>query len=247
MRYLIALAAMALAGCSTQAASAPANNQPVLVELYTSQGCSSCPPADRVLSTLGHKGSVAGVPVIPLAYHVDYWNYLGWRDPLSSSKWSERQRVYARAVASGRVYTPQLIVDGRSHVVGSDRRKVANRVRAAAAARKLGVSAKLTRARGTVDVAVSVPKIVGRRDVDIVVALYENEVTTRVSRGENKGRVLRNDYIVRRLKRFGPTRTVTARFKLEPSWRSAKLGAVAFVRERKSLAVIGAVRATPEP
>jgi hypothetical protein len=86
----------------------------VVLELFTSQGCSSCPPADRLLSTLGARDGV-----VALAFHVDYWNYIGWRDPFSSAAATARQRRYGAAIAGGKVYTPMLVIDGREHVVGS--------------------------------------------------------------------------------------------------------------------------------
>ncbi|MEO1083852.1 MAG: DUF1223 domain-containing protein [Acidobacteriota bacterium] len=99
---------------------------PVVVELFTSQGCSSCPPADRLFSRL--EGDV-----IPLAFHVDYWNHLGWRDPFSDPRWSERQRRYGGTFERGYVYTPQLVVNGRAEAIGSDRRKVRTMLDEAAA------------------------------------------------------------------------------------------------------------------
>src|SRR5690606_23106952 len=109
-----------LACAATQAgepAASPSTAPPAVVEPFTSQGCSSCPPADALLPRLDD--AAGPLEVVALAYHVDYWNDLGWRDPLSSPRWSERQRRYARRLPSGRVYTPQLVVAGREHVVGS--------------------------------------------------------------------------------------------------------------------------------
>src|SRR5207244_6474025 len=93
---------------------------PILVELFTSEGCSSCPPADAVLARLHEKQPVPGVEIVALSEHVDYWNYIGWRDPFSDEQFSDRQSRYAKAVGRGRVYTPQVIVDGRLDVLGSD-------------------------------------------------------------------------------------------------------------------------------
>src|SRR6266851_8849041 len=103
---------------------------PVVLELFTSQGCSSCPPADALVSELG--SSTRGV--IPLAYHVDYWNHLGWSDPFSSRQWSERQSDYARAMSLGGEYTPQMVVGGESQFVGSDRRGIARAIGAESSA-----------------------------------------------------------------------------------------------------------------
>ncbi len=100
----------AAAGPTVQPAAA-SSGPAVLVELFTSQGCSSCPPADRLLGAL--PGEVDGVQVLPLAFHVDYWDDLGWRDPFSSAEWTARQNRYAHALGAGRIYTPQLVVHGQ--------------------------------------------------------------------------------------------------------------------------------------
>ena len=116
MRRIVLAAAWALVGCeaSAHATSVP-DRSPVLVELFTSQGCSSCPPADRLLLDLA---ADEDLDIVPLAFHVDYWNYIGWKDPFSDAAWSDRQRAYAAAARSHRIYTPQLVFDGREHHVG---------------------------------------------------------------------------------------------------------------------------------
>src|SRR5580658_3236701 len=113
---------------------AAADGTPVVLELFTSEGCSSCPPADALLSDLG--SSTKGV--IPLAYHVDYWNHLGWTDPLSSPRWSDRQSAYTRAMNLGSDYTPQMVISGQWQAVGSDRLEIARGVTAARAVPSLG-------------------------------------------------------------------------------------------------------------
>ncbi len=105
------------------AAAPPAAGSVAVVELFTSQGCSSCPPADRLLSAIAAEPAFAG-KVVPLAYHVDYWNYIGWQDPFSSADWSTRQKQYAQAYDTNRIYTPQLVVNGTDEMTGSEERKV---------------------------------------------------------------------------------------------------------------------------
>ena len=252
------LASMALvaatglfAGCGSgeEAAAAPnpsGQSQAVLVELFTSQGCSSCPPADLLLGQLPEV--VDGIQVLPLAFHVDYWDGLGWRDPFSSADWTERQNLYARAIASGRLYTPQLVVQGSAHVVGSDRKGAADLIRAAARRQptaRVQATAKAGRDRMTVSVDASL----GRGPAaDAWVALVESGLATRVARGENQGRALDNHFVVRRLVRAfrlepGASRRGDVALALDPSWRRDRLAVTVFVQEPDSLAIVGAAAA----
>src|SRR4051812_11715220 len=105
---------------------------PILIELFTSEGCSSCPPADATLARLHEKQPVPGVQLLVLSEHVDYWNNLGWRDPFSDEKFTDRQWQYAPVLAHGRVYTPQAVVDGRLDILGSDERGIVEAAKAAA-------------------------------------------------------------------------------------------------------------------
>src|SRR5271170_4477662 len=111
-----------------------ADGAPVVLELFTSEGCSSCPPADGLISEIG----ASSKSVIPLAYHVDYWNHLGWADPFSSPQWSERQSSYARAMNLDGDYTPQMVIGGGLQCVGSDRRSVSYAIAAARSVPALG-------------------------------------------------------------------------------------------------------------
>ena len=117
---LALLGLASLLGCTTASGQSRADQAPLVIELFTSQGCSSCPPADRLLGRLAHDGSVGGRPVAPLAFHVDYWDDLGWPDPFALPAWTERQRSYAHALGDDRVYTPELVVGGRAGMVGSN-------------------------------------------------------------------------------------------------------------------------------
>jgi hypothetical protein len=227
-----------------------ASQAPVLVELFTSQGCSSCPPADRLLSTLRSDSKLGG-RVIPLAFHVDYWNYIGWQDPFSSAQWTGRQQRYAKALGNGsRVYTPQLVVNGREDCVGSNAGDVRARVGAALAAAPAGRVA-LAATPGTEGVKVRVEAAVAaaglERDLDVLVAVYENGLVTAVGRGENSSRTLRNDYVVRRLQKafalppaVGSRQAGEVTLPLDRTWKRANLGVVAFLQDPATLAVHGA-------
>jgi hypothetical protein len=212
---LAAVAWAAGAARGREPAPGPSNaggHGPVVVELFTSQGCSSCPPADRLLSRLKRDPRLAG-GVIPLAFHVDYWNHLGWSDPFSSSRWSQRQNDYAaRVFHSNRIYTPQLVVNGRTECVGSEEAEVMRRIRDALAAESAGVvslaAPVLSPAVGTaagadaaagakVTVTARLLRPVAGSGPDVWVALTESGLTTAVGAGENSSATLRNDQVVR--------------------------------------------------
>ena len=222
----------------------------VLVELFTSQGCSSCPPADELLSRLAEDPELAG-RVVPLAFHVDYWNRLGWRDPFSDARWSERQRRYARALGADSVYTPMLVVGGRRHLVGSKKREVRAAVREALAA---PARAALTLSLGEVldgrfpaTLEARLPEASRPRRVEAWVALWQDGLVTPVGRGENADRTLRNDRVVRRLVRAaawgaddGPTPRARAILELDPAWSREELGVAAFLVDPSTSEVLGA-------
>jgi len=182
-----------------------AGQGPVVVELFTSQGCSSCPPADRLLSRLKRDPRLGGA-VIPLAFHVDYWNHLGWSDPFSSSLWSQRQEDYAHAFRSNRIYTPQLVVNGRSECVGSEEAEVMRRIREALAAGPAGAVSLAGPGAGggnsgdaRLTVTARLLRPVPASAVDVWVALTESGLTTAVGAGENASATLHDDQVVRRL------------------------------------------------
>ena len=222
----------------------------VVAELFTSEGCSSCPPADALLQQITSSSPVDGVEVLGLEEHVDYWDRLGWRDPFSHATFSNRQAEYAvRAFRFGQIYTPQLVVDGAFEAVGSDR----NKVRAAIAAAASGPSASVSVAASTVgdrahvEVAVDVPRHVERQSTaNILVAIAEDGLATNVERGENRNRTLPHSAVVRSLSAIGSLpldesgRSVRVDLPLAPEWRTDRLRVVGFVQERGSLRILGA-------
>jgi len=237
-------------------AEPPAGSGPVVVELFTSQGCSSCPPADRLLTRLGKDPALAN-KVFPLAFHVDYWNYIGWTDPFSSKRWSNRQRRYAQAFASNRVYTPQLVVDGRWDCVGSQERKVDALIEKALREPPLGrVALRLAPGESPDELrAIADAELTGAapRPLDLWVALYQKHLSTSVARGENADRTLRNDYVVRHLEKAfsvdaaaGSTGSGEVSLALEPGWTRSDLGVVAFLQDPETRVIHGAARATLE-
>ena len=166
----------------------PMGNKTVVVELFTSQGCSSCPPADRLLGELANDPALRG-KIIPLAFHVDYWDHLGWRDPFSSSQWTARQMAYVRSMNLASAYTPQVVVDGQQQMVGSDRAAL---LAAIARASREETDARLTVSDG-------VARGVTSRDLELIALVVQNDAPTAVKAGENDGRTLRNDAVVREL------------------------------------------------
>jgi hypothetical protein len=257
---LVTAAANCSGGSPGDAAPSPAPaGGPVVLELYTSQGCSSCPAADRLLTRLGSDPQLL-TRVFPLAFHVDYWNHIGWTDPFSSASWSERQRRYARAFGSGRIYTPQLVVNGRREVVGSRVDEVYRMAREAletepaAAVRVRLSSGGPDTLRAEVTARLERPIAGGSGEpLEVLVALYQKGLTTSVPRGENSGRALENDYVVRLMERAGelPAKAGAeledgVAFELQPQWRRPDLGVIAFVQDPATLAIHGAARATLE-
>lgn len=222
----------------------------VIAELFTSEGCSSCPPADDLLRRLLATQPLPGVDIVALSNHVDYWDRLGWRDPFSSPLFSARQSAYDAAVfrANG-IYTPQLVVDGTLEVVGSDDAAVRRTLLKAASVPKATVSVVAVRegdAGARVDVHVDVPPgVPPHRVADIVVAVTEDGLISHVNRGENGGRTLTHSAVVRSLATAGRLNaderaaSATTAVKLAPDWKSANLRIVGFVQERGSRRILG--------
>jgi hypothetical protein len=180
--------------CSAQSGERTA----ALVELYTSEGCSSCPPADRWLSGLAQ----GGVPdrIVPLALHVDYWDYIGWKDPFASAQYTDRQREYAASLGLRYVYTPQIVVDGRHDIVGSHRREVTRAIQQASETAP-AVEVTLEAAEGGRAMLSAGTAPSGGAMVWLVT--FDDGHSTPVARGENRGRDLHNSNVVRELTALG--------------------------------------------
>jgi len=179
---------------------------PVLLELFTSEGCSSCPPADRLLETLDQKQPVAGADLIVLSEHVDYWDRLGWKDPFSSSLYTARQQDYTNKYNLDGVYTPQLVVDGRYGLVGSDGREVTDAIQKAIRERKIPIAISNASHDGN-QVTAHIElrddqNFKGGRGV-LFVAIADNRAESHVARGENFGRSLAHVAVTRVLKQVG--------------------------------------------
>lgn len=245
---------------ATAPAALPSAASPIIVlaELFTSEGCSSCPAADDLLREWLATQPVAGVQIVALGEHVDYWDRLGWRDPFSSPEFSARQSAYDAAVfRDNRVYTPQLVVDGRYEAIGSDAIAVRRAVGEAARAPKAAVEVFGTverRDRVQVRLQVSVPPAVTRNGTaDVVVAVTEDGLVTKVRRGENGGRTLRHAAVTRTLTTVGAVdgsnaeATVVAAVPLHADWSRSHLRVVAFLQERAGRRILGVGTAALAP
>lgn len=242
-------AAEVTGAASTRTAAPGAVRTPVLVELFTSEGCSSCPPADALLSRLEKTQPVAGAEVIPLALHVDYWNYLGWADPFSAPEYSARQGEYASAYGKDGVYTPQMIVDGVKEFAGGNSSLAFDSIARAAASPKAEV--KITRAAESsgagirIGVRIEQPPQLSEGDrAYVLLAVTESDLSTDVRRGENAGRKLGHVGVVRRLTTLGPLAggafAAEATVAPEQGWRRENLRAVIFAQERGSRRILAA-------
>ena len=235
IRSLLALAtlgpALALAG----------PRPPVLVELFTSEGCSSCPPADAALAALARDPALRSAKVVPLELHVDYWNQLGWADPFSAPEFTARQEAYARVLGGDGLYTPQMVVDGWVSGVASPsglRRGVEK-----AAARSKARLEVVVVARPGLEVTVRPPAgLTGR----LMVALSEDRLTSKVERGENRGLTLAHAPVARLLVDDGPVGAEHhLRLGVAPGWRREQLRVVAFVQDPSGRVVAVGTAAVP--
>ena len=219
-----------------------ADRTPVLVELFTSEGCSSCPPADALLMKLDDTQPIAGVEVIALEEHVDYWDRLGWRDPFSSADFTERQRQYVTRLRLESAYTPQMVVDGHTEFVGNDSAKAVAELQQAAGRATTPVHIKVERPGDQVSLSVQVDGAASAGDV--LLAITERKLASDVTHGENAGRKMRHSAVVRKLVTIGKVKKGEAFFKDAPvklasDWKPENLSAVVFVQERASGKVLG--------
>ncbi len=217
---------------------------PVVVELFSSEGCSSCPPADRYAAELDRAQSVEGVTAIVLEEHVDYWDRLGWRDPFGSSVFSDRQQDYARVLADHHVFTPEIVLDGRLVVPGGDEDAARAMMQRSAGEPKAKVTVERQREAAGVTVNVTDIPVDADDAPEVWLAITESGLSTNVPAGENAGRRLAHGPVVRRLRQLGRATGTTfhaeASLDPDPSWKPAALRAVAFVQRAKSRRILGA-------
>jgi hypothetical protein len=239
---------------SGHAQTAHANRTPVLVELFTSEGCSSCPPADALLAKLDHDQPIQNADIIILEEHVDYWDDLGWHDRFSSHQYTERQGQYSSRLGVDGVYTPQMIVDGTDQFVGNDTFHAHRSITSAAQKTKLNLSL----ARPIVDAhkissSVSLPASpASQSHAELYAALVDSTDTTDVRNGENGGRRLQHSGVVRSLQRIGTLKDLSSgplNFSLNApgDTKLTEMRVVVFAQQSNQGDVLGAVVTDVKP
>jgi hypothetical protein len=244
MRFLAAALAMVplvapAAECSVRSGPHTA----ALVELYTSEGCSSCPPADRWLSAF--VPAAANGDVVPVAFHVGYWDYIGWKDAFADPRYTQRQRDLAAATGSSYVYTPQVVVGGRDFRAWTSARSLESAfgaIRRKPAAVTIDVSLVVGADRGfTAEVTATPREGIATSDLAIFTVVTQNGLGNQVTAGENRGEKLRHDFVVRDLASHRGLGRATATFKPRPDWAPEKMALAAFVQNVKTGEVLQAV------
>ncbi|HEY9539293.1 MAG TPA: DUF1223 domain-containing protein [Kiloniellaceae bacterium] len=208
--------------------------RPVVVELFTSQGCSTCPPADALLTELADQPGV-----LALSFHVDYWDYIGWEDPFATAEYTERQRDYVAKLGLRYVYTPQMVIDGRRNVVGTNRPEVTRAIEEATAAAPIvdvtlddagGGRARLTAGTAPAEAAT------------VWLITFDDDHDTTIARGENGGRALHNSNVVRALSTLGTWSGEAVTFPLDFAAAKAagRGGCAVVVQQGRGGPIIGA-------
>jgi len=256
--FLLLAACFASAACNMENPVITAANQsdmnpkpavmtdktPVLVELFTSEGCSSCPPADRALAFLEKEQPVSPAEIITLALHVDYWNRLGWTDEFSSPLFSQRQELYAQRFKQSDVYTPQMVVDGSFQFAGGNTGEATKSILDAAKSAKASVELSIDGEK----LKVKIPAFPEHENASVFLAIAEDGLLSNVKRGENSGKTLEHVSVVRELKSIG---SVTAQdksfeteavFQLQPNWKKENLKLVVFVQGNQNRKIYGVNR-----
>ena len=260
--YFSIVVALAFGYCrSVGHAAAPSTNsrRPVVLELFTSEGCSTCPPADALLARLEEQQPFPDTEIIALEEHVDYWNQQGWFDPFSSDQWTQRQQNYAAVLPDHGVYTPELVVNGRTGFVGSREGDARRAIAAAAAEPSLNVQLEPVASQKHDHVAykltVGAPGAAPSGEVaEVWIAIGERGLHSAVTRGENAGAHLQHGSVLRWLHKVGTLdhRSTSAfssqvEVKLEAGWNRGNLSAIAFIQEKRSRHILGAITARVEP
>lgn len=253
------VAAMMFPACSVQNVQGPDSDEqvvadndkgaksPVLVELFTSEGCSSCPPADNLLIMLDRDQPVDGAEIITLGFHVDYWDHDGWKDRFSSAEYTKRQEAYAKQFDSGQTYTPQAVIDGKVETVGNNDRKVKDAISSRVSVAKATISAEMAGEKIKFDIS----DIPSKKASTVYLAVAENGLVSDVGAGENGGQRLSHVSVVRDLRAVGKIDggQTNAKFEIaiptNADWKAANLRYVVFVQENGSMRILGVKKIAP--
>ncbi len=236
MRHLSCIiAAAALLALSTLPPAQADTQFPVVVELYTSQGCSSCPPAEAYMRELAQRDDVIG-----LEFHVDYWDYIGWKDMFADPAFTKRQKQYVRRLGARYTYTPQMVIGGSVHAVGSERDTVEKHIRAARDATGSRPPVTLRREGETLIIEIGNAPVSGTYDVTFVA--FDKPHTTKVRRGENRGQTLINANVVRELAVVGKWSGKAATYRVSLAGKKGDGGCAVIVQNRGPGRVLTAAR-----
>lgn len=239
---------------TTQPAATDSGRKPVLVELFTAEGCSTCPPAEAMAQKMEQQ-VLPGADVIVLEEHVDYWNQYGWIDPFSSGEWTERQRDYVSKLADKSPYTPEMVVNGQTQFVGNNGREAQAAIEKAVHEPETNIAVEGKQdPKDSGDFDVSVGELQGNTPGDtaeVWLAVTEDGLHSSVTRGENAGHVLNHAAVLRSLRKIGVAQAKgdktsfagDARVKFKSDWKRENLRVVVFVQEKKSRKILGAASA----
>jgi hypothetical protein len=242
----LSIAAVFILLLSVADVAEPAGRVPVLVELFTSEGCSSCPPADQLLAQLAAQKPLPEVEIITMSEHVDYWNSQGWSDPFSSAQFSRRQEEYTRALGDG-PYTPQMVVDGTTEFVGSNRGAALQALLRAGQKPKAVITIAKAGDEGTdTKLQIRMGPATGldwRGPFDVYLAVTEDNLSSNVVRGENRGRKLSHASVVRKLNLIGQGDdvagfTATPIVQIDRHWKPVDVRVIVFAQSRKTRAIL---------
>ena len=236
-RLIVAMVSMLTASELGSAQTRPAAEPvAVLAELFTSEGCNSCPPADSLLEILLHQQPIEGVYVIAMSEHVTYWDHQGWKDPFGSQQFTARQQQYGRRFNLDSIFTPQLVIDGAHQVVGSDKRAIEKALLESSKTPKPALAIEVTSDDGLVNASASGPGLAGDKDAELWFALTEDHLVVDVKRGENANKTMKHSGVVRVLQSAGSVDVSSKRvsFKLSTDWKRDNLRVVAFVQSKKT-------------
>lgn len=250
--FLLLIALLAVAGLLTQrispkASASAVGKGPVVVELFTSEGCSSCPPADALLRTLEANASSNGTQVIVLGEHVDYWDRLGWKDRFSSADYTHRQQQYAEAFGTDQIYTPQMIVDGRAEFVGSDQVKARTAIGQASTQPKASVTLMIKHmSPQKIDLQTDISSLPSSsHKARVLVFVTETNLSSDVRAGENSGSTLQHAGVVRSIQPAGFVESSEIFHRaipiiLDKHWKLQDLQAIVVLQDERDRGIVGA-------